>query len=477
MTKKPSRPRKPNAKEQWADAVVFALSERVRFVTMVNDAMRDRTFSRLSGSKFLYELKGADGRTYTCGREAQRRLEVAAESSLRGSRFAETVSFERFMNALKPAIVDRFITKGAEVDVASVDSVFSTALREAAKARGDSRHLIPCQLMFQAEPDSFSIGPVTFHNRETFKPVFEDLVRETRAKEACSGKPTIADQVIGYFANFTWVADVIVKGCDQQIGKERANQAVGAAVDFMHVLFGHYHSRNMVVGGPGVDADIRAEMEVRDGDTKMSYSIGSTSAMGFPEGWSAMLEEPGAKALINAAGRAIEAITEPSRSRPLALRFVDAAAWHGQAVRETSAAASIIKSVTALERLVTVAKSTDTTRIVTERNAALSYGTQGDERFADLVKRMESIYDLRSRLAHGTLSPFDPEVRHRRYEVLAAAEKSLINGLDLLDQDGLFDQTLSKGELTAGLEHLITWVKRVDAHRAKTGPVPQEDVG
>ncbi len=468
MTKKPSQPKKPNAKQPWVDAVEFALTECVRFVTMVNDAMRDKTFSQLPGSEFLYELRGADGRKYTYGREAQRRLEEVAESALSASRFGETVSFERYMETLKPAIVERFITKGVEVDLASVDSAFSSALNDAAKARGDSRHFIPCQLMFQAEPDSFSIGPVTFRNRETFKPVFDELVKENRARETNTGKPTIADEVIGYFANFTWVAEVTVKGCDRQIGKERAIQAVGAAVDFMHVMFGHYHSRNMVVGGPGLDADIRAEMEVRDGETKLGYSIGSTSAMGFPDGWSSMLDEPEAKGLINAAGRAIEAVTDPARSRPLALRFVDAAAWHGQAVRETSAAASIVKSVTALERLVTVKKGADTTRIVTERNAALSYDPRGTERFADVVKRMEGIYDLRSRLAHGTLSPFDPEVRHRRYEVLAAAEKSLINGLDLFDQDGLFDRTLSKRELTEGLESLVDWVKRVDAQKAAT---------
>lgn len=462
---KPSRPKPPNAKEMWVDAVEFALRECLRFHTMVSDAMREKTFSDLPGNEFLYELKATDGRTYTFGREAQRRLEEAAEKALRASRFAETVSFERYFKALKPAIADRFITKGAEVDLGSVDSVFTTALNEAAKARADSRHLIPCQLMFQAEPDSFSIGPVTFRNRETFKPVFEDLVKDNRAREANTGKPTIADQVIGYFTNFTWVADVTVRGCDRQIGKERATQAVGAAVDFMHVLFGHYHSRNMVVGGPGLDADIRAEMEVRDGETKLRYSIGSTSAMGFPKGWSSMLDKIGPRTLVKAAGRAIEAITDPSKTRPLALRFVDAASWHGQAVRETSAAASIVKSVTALERLVTVVKGSDTVRVVTERNAAMIYDIRSDERFGEVLKRMESIYDLRSRLVHGMLSPFDPEVRHRRYEVLAATEKSLVNGLNLFDQDGLFDRPQTKRQLTDGLEHLVAWSKEADAGR------------
>lgn len=69
-----------------------------------------------------------------------------------------------------------------------------------------------------------------------------------------------------------------------------------------------------------------------------------------------MLNEPGPRTVVKAAGRAIEAVSDPSKTPPLALRFIDAASWHGQAVRETSAAASIVKSVTALKRLVTVDK-------------------------------------------------------------------------------------------------------------------------
>lgn len=72
------------------------------------------------------------------------------------------------------------------------------------------------------------------------------------------------------------------------------------------------------------------------------------------------------------------------------------------------------------------------------------YDIRSEERFSEVVKRIESIYDLRSRLVHGTLSPFDPEVRHRRYKVLTVAEKALVKGLNLYDQDGLFDRPQTK---------------------------------
>lgn len=132
------------------------------------------------------------------------------------------------------------------------------------------------------------------------------------------------------------MADVTIMGCDKAIGKERATQAVNAALDFLHLLFGHYHSRKMVVGGPGLEADIRAAIEVREGMTLLSYSVGATSAVGFEEGWAKMLESMGSRQLTAAAGRAIEAIVDPAKDRPLALRFIDAASWHGQAIRSSS---------------------------------------------------------------------------------------------------------------------------------------------
>jgi len=459
LTKPPKAPR-PNVKQMWVDAIAFVLAECARFRSMVSEAAREGTLSSLPRDDFLFELRATDGRIFTHGRKAQIALEDAAEVALHRSAFSGTVGFDHFMDVLRPAVVDAFIIKGQDVALPAVDRVFTKALNEAAKGRADSRHLIPCQLMFLPEPDSFQIGPVTFYNRNSFGPIGDELVREHRANGG-----ELADRVLAYFSNFTWVADLTVLGCDRQVGRDRALQAAGAAVDFMHVLFGHHHSRNMVVGGPGLDADIRAEMEVRDGKTLLSHSTGSTSAMGFGKGWSSMLGKLGPRTLVKAAGRAIEAITDPSKSRPLALRFIDAASWHGQAVRETSDAASIVKSVTALERLVTVQKGSSTTRIVTQRNAALAFDPVGQERFADVVSRMESIYDLRSRLAHGTLSPFDAEVRNRRSEVLAAAEKALVNGLALFDQDDLFDRSQTKRQLSEGLDYLVTWSKEIDARR------------
>lgn len=324
--------------------------------------------------------------------------------------------------------------------------------------------------MFVADPDHFRIGPVTFHNRMTFKAIADPLAAKHNRQAAEQGWPPYIDRVLDYYGRFSWVADVTVKGCDDEISAERAVQAVNAAVDFLHLLFGHYHSRRMIVGGPGLDADISGTLRIRDGKTLVTHSVGVISAVGFEEGWAEMLEELESRTLVTSAGRAIEPLTDPAIVRPLGQRFVDAASWHGQAVRETSPAAAIVKAVSALERLVTVKKAasaTKTTQMVCDRSAALSYDPGADEDFARIRKRMDSIYDLRSRLVHGTLSPFDPEVRRSRIEVLEAVEHALLNGLVLFNQDGLLDKPLTQNELDGGMTSLVKWARGWDARKQR----------
>lgn len=463
----PNRPRdakirpRPNAKQPWVDAVEFALLECVRFQKMLIEAIETRTLSSLPKEDIWFELRGPNGKKLIYGREAERRLVYAATDALARSRFSRTTSLDPFVKSLKRRIFEQFIIKGRVVDLSSVDSVFGKALTEAGTDCADSRHFIPCQLMFVADPDHFAIGPVTFHNRTAFGSLASDLTSAWREQENADSGPSLVDQVMAYYQSFTWVADVTIRGCDEAVGKERADQAVRAALDFLHLMFGHYHSRKMVVGGPGLTSDVRAGFEVRGGSTLLNYSVGSTSAVGFEEGWSRMLADPEALILVAAAARALEAITDPVTDRPLGLRFINAASWHGQAVREADPAASIVKSVTALEHLVTTGKVEDTTKIVSERCAALKFDVSDDLGFEEVVERMRDIYDLRSRLVHGTLSPFDTEVRERRAEVLASTEAILANGLALLDRDGLFDQRVTGRQLSEGMDRLVAWARRI----------------
>lgn len=458
-------PKRRNLNQPWVDAVRFALSECLRFQRMLQEAVRTKQFESLPKDDMFYGLRHPKGHELVYGREADRRLFDVASDVLRRSDVAHSVNVERVFKAIKAIIVERFIMTNIEPTLATVEKAFAAALKEARKARADSRHLIPCQLMLVADPENFAVGPVKFHNCVAFKPIADALLSDHRKAAAADGLTSVADDVLGYYAKFTWVADVTVIGCDKETGGERALQAVNAALDFLHIFFGHFHSHEMRMGGPGLDSEIRGMIEVREGETSISYSRASTSAVGFKEGWAGILNEPDSRELVASAGRAIEAITNPETERPLGLRFINSAAWHGQAVRESSPAAAIIKSVSALESMVLTEKSSETARVVCERSAAMSYDPNGDARFDTLLEAMKDAYDLRSRLLHGTLSPYDPEVKMRRNEVLRVVERCLTNGLAMFDHEGLLDRPLTPKQLAGGLEDLIASTRQIDSSR------------
>jgi Apea-like HEPN len=374
-----------------------------------------------------------------------------------------SISTKKMLYDLKYEITNRLIDNLTKITLPVVEKAFASAFKEAAKSRTDSRHFIPCRLTLNADPDSFTIGPVKFHSAKSFRQIGEPLVSKVIEHRKGNKSSFMKKGIFNYYANFSSVADVTIINCDEEIGQERATLAVNAALDFLHLRIGHHHSRKMVVGGPGLSEDNRGYIKVVGGQTKLTYSMGSTLAVGFESRWAESLDTMGWDTWMVSAGKAIETITNPSIIRPLGLRFVDAASWHGQGIREISPAAAIVKSVTALERLVITEKST--TEIVSERCAAIRHHPTEGPALDILIAELKDIYDLRSRLVHGSLSPFDPEVRSRKNQVLEVVEKTLVAGLDFFDVNGGLDRPLTPKQLKVELENRLTLARNADARR------------
>ena len=71
------------------------------------------------------------------------------------------------------------------------------------------------------------------------------------------------------------------------------------------------------------------------------------------EGWWGSVSRNGGDRLIALMGVAVEMVHKGPRPAPMAQRFLDAAAWYGEAVRDDFAASSVVKYVTAMERILT----------------------------------------------------------------------------------------------------------------------------
>lgn len=289
-----------------------------------------------------------------CGRDVYDALADLATYALRQSPYAETAELDDVFASLRKNISTRFLSRAEEITAASADSLLNDALAEAAAKQRDTRHFIPCRLMYARSPDRFSVGPVTFRTRERFETdmagAFESHVSSDEEKARKFDELSV-QMGRDYYGAFGWTADVMVLGCAHAISKQRAFLAVQSAVNVLSLLFGYHHTRRMTVGGPVIaDMDRRAHI-IGDasGEIFVSTSTGSSSASGFEDGWGDFFERDDVAPLLEAGGRALLPLVDPSLAQPLSARFIDALTWFGEAMRETSSASQVVKAVTALE--------------------------------------------------------------------------------------------------------------------------------
>jgi hypothetical protein len=179
--------------------------------------------------------------------------------------------------------------------------------------------------------------------------------------------------------------------------------------------------------------------------------------------------------MARSAGKSLETLTTPAVKHAMRSRITNAVGWFGDAVREQSPPAQIVKALTALEALAMTGEHGDITSILSARAAALCFDPERDKSFDDVRQRLRDAYDTRSSLTHGSLSPFDPEVTARAPECLYWAERAIGGALVLFESHGMFDRLLTQKQLAIGLSRLIDAAKGLSAEREAAAPREEAD--
>jgi hypothetical protein len=446
-----------------ADAdIEFVLAECVRFNQLLSAMAPTAFLQRLSSADSSALLTLSDGRRIVCGAKALGRLLDLATRALRRSDASGMVEPDRVYRALKPMVTRKFIEQQIPPDLSEVERALAAAIEEAKGSRTDAVHFIPCRLVHAKEPSTFNVGPVLFYARNAFEmrmePLYADYLRRAESEPQRQISETLVDSARHYYDGFSWVGEVKVFQCDPAISIERAYLAVHAALNVLHVLLGAEHTGRMAVGGPRLADDPRAHLHLdHAGLLDVSNSRSVTSEVGFGDGLGRFLRRPDVAFLVRAAGKAIEPIIEPKILRPLGLRVTDAFAWFGDAAREQSDAARIVKATNALERLLATKEREGrigVTQAFCRRGAAICYDGNSGETFDDIAGQFRAAYEIRSNLAHGFISPFDPEVKERAPSFMILARRALCCALGFFEQQQLFDQPQFDAQLAPWLDRL-----------------------
>lgn len=440
--------------------IEFVISECARFSKMEFSEIR-----KLPLNDALSGMPHPSGEgSMLCGEKAELRLIDLAGTAISRSEFSGRLDLNCVTKNLKKNIVRRFLVESREINRREADRAVSAAIRLAAQSMIDLTHFIPCHLVAGDAPEAFSIGPVTFKKHRiafnSIEPALQSYL-EQNAKSADDPRQLTEDLVSDareYYGSFDWIAEVRIEKCDPSVSRKRAERIIQSALNCFHLLIGASHSSTMRVGGPNYKVDRRSKIEIDpDGVAEVSRSA-SWRGEHLGDNWWETINSNGADELIELMGIAIEFGHDPSSPSPLGQRFVDAASWYGEAVRDSFSASRLVKYVTAIERIVTTKNEIQLSQTIASRGAAIMVAA-GVGDFSKDKKRIEEIYDMRCQIVHGSRSPIEPGMGPALWEAEKLARLIVLSSLHSFRAEGLKGKDLSTNRLDRNYDELVEFVR------------------
>jgi hypothetical protein len=328
---------------------------------------------------------------------------------------------------IRSELTGRFIHQGRDPDETQATRMLAAALRRAQVDIEDRTHFIPCRLFDGGGPTGLAVGPVMFLSTASF--------REIHA-EAIASDPEYTALIERDFAPWDWTAEVTVRGCDRVISRERALKAVDGALDMLRLFAGAEASRTLGrAGAPGLPAVMPAGLWA-DSTGRLHPVRAEGMAPAANSGWLKRAHDEAGRDWLDRAGRCLEPLADPALNWPLADRFREAASWFGEGVTETYRAARILAFVTAVERAVVPGDHADVWRAVTRRAAILAHDAEGGSP-EEWLDRAAKVYEIRSQITHGGVSPFAPEAGALEPMAASLARAALHGALAFYEELGL----------------------------------------
>ena len=216
---------------------------------------------------------------------------------------------------------------------------------------------------------------------------------------------------------YPWVARARIVNCDHETSKKFAAKAVETALHVIRIFLGADYTKRVRLAWSRGDA-LRTAGLWADSEDMIHVQLGSQSIgpVGF-ENWHDVLIQDGGHEL-KIFGSALSPLLDPKEITQLHARFIDAINWFGDAATDTEPAASVVKYVSSIERLLFGEYERGRKKAFANRVEKIfkAFDCDGSKHaHADALK----VYGVRSALLHGASSPRDVEAR----KLAAVAER------------------------------------------------------
>jgi hypothetical protein len=338
----------------------------------------------------------------------------AFTAALDGTQYRERLSPNDVYREFKRLFSERLIYGGVAVSRRAVLKYFRESINICAGRTGQARRYIACNICHFDTPITIDLGVVRFIPAEMALKILDDSMAtvpdqlaDMQKEHRWAGPPQRRiDALRGHYQAFDWAAEVSISGFDTKRGLEHAYRLAQGGLDFLHLLIGAPYSDRMRLDWKLLDADRPASFAIlADGTPATTVNYRSTSRH-LDDGWWDSVKENAGKDGVELFRLVIERANDPDHIHVLARRYMDALTWYGDAVREKVSVSRLLKFVMAVELLIGTSEKVDISRKLSRRGASLLFmRNYGD--LHELYRKLLTIYDARSAVVHGSISPRD----------------------------------------------------------------------
>lgn len=411
------------------------LRQILRFAKMPFDECK--AYLQKHPKEVFFRIPRPDGKgELLCGAIGWNKLEQLADLTLSLDRgLGRRVGRQRARRAVTDAFVQRILREAREVRCDTAELILQDTLDALRKSLVVTEHFLPSVLFAEYAPTEFRIGPVTFVRRENFfsdrkqafkrsievatvghmgrvnEAVAQGFPRERASSEVQSRRYIrgLQAQAIKTYRNYPWIAIVKVTDCDKDTSKERAVRAVEMALHLIRILLGAGPTRELRHAWSHSNALRTAHLHA-DADGVIHASVGMNFLAPIsPKNWHEVLME--ASDELTVLGWALESIVDPVEISPLHQRLLDAINWFGDAATDSQVTSSIVKYVSAIERLLFGKFEAGRTRMFANRVKSIFEAFDCDNDGCVYEQALE-VYKARSALVHGEHFPIEDETHN-----------------------------------------------------------------
>lgn len=369
-----------------------------------------------------------------CGILAWNKLAALADLALDlDSGLAGRIGRERARDAVMEAFVKRLLYEACEVNEETAVLLLQDTLAALRQSLSVTEHYLPCVLFPGGTLDEFSVGPVIFSRRKKFFKDRKLVLRSSVEAEAAAhiehvnaavakGFPReraysevesrrlvrrLQARAIKTYRGYPWIASVKVTDCDNEVSKTRAVRAVEMALHVVRVLLGAEPTRKLRCAWSHGDALRTAHLYANaNGVIEASISMTTLGPVGTSN-WHEVLMRSSCE--LEVLGSALKPIVDPVEVRLLHQRLIDSINWFGDAATDSHAPSSIVKYVSAIERLFFGKFEPGRTRTFASRVKSVLEAFDCDDHHR-VYEQALAVYKTRSALVHGEHFPTEDKV-------------------------------------------------------------------